>query len=54
VASTEDKFEMNDVPLVLAALKKAHEAKKTSRITVDIHENGGVVSVQLETKEKLK
>lgn len=49
-----DKFESTDLPLILAALKKAHEGKKFARVIVDFSKDGGVVSVQLESKEKLK
>ena len=49
-----DKFEETDIPLILATLKRAHEGKKFARVTVDFSKDGGVVSVELDTKEKAK
>ena len=49
-----NKFEDEDIPLILATLKRAHEGKKFARLTVDFNKDGGVVSVQLETKDKVK
>jgi hypothetical protein len=49
-----EKFENEDIPLILATLKRAHEGKKFARVTIDFSKDGGVVSVQLETKDKVK
>ncbi len=49
-----NKFEDEDIPLILATLKRAHDGKKFARVTVDFSKDGGVVSVQLETKDKVK
>jgi hypothetical protein len=49
-----NKFEQEDVPVILATLKRAHDGKKYARMIVDFNKDGGVVSVQLETKEKIK
>jgi hypothetical protein len=54
MAGSSEKFEKEDVPLILATLKKAHEGKKFARLTVDFNKDGGVVSVQLDTKDKVK
>jgi len=54
MAEKQSKFEMEDVPLILATLKRAHDAGKFSRLTVDFNKDGGVVSVQLETRDKVK
>jgi hypothetical protein len=54
MAESRSKFENEDIPLILATLKRAHEAGKFSRLTVDFNKDGGVVSVQLETRDKVK
>ena len=46
--AANEKFENEDIPLILATLKRAHEVKKYARVT------GGVVSVQLDIKDKVK
>ena len=49
-----DKFDFQDLPLILAALHKARTAKAAGRVTVDFADNGGVIAVFREMKEKLK
>jgi hypothetical protein len=48
--AANEKFENEDIPLILATLKRAHEVKKYARVTVDFNKDGGVVSVQLDIK----
>ena len=50
----QDKFDSVDLPLILAALHKARTAKAAGRVTVDFADNGGVLSVFRESKEKIK
>jgi hypothetical protein len=54
MAGNKEKFEEEDVPLILATLKSAHDGKKYARVTIDFDKNGGVVSVQVDTKDKVK
>jgi len=49
-----DKFEELDLPKILAALQKARMAKSAGRVTIDFADNGGVISIFREMKEKLK
>jgi hypothetical protein len=49
-----DKFEELDLPKILAALQKARTAKSVGRVTIDFAENGGIVAIFREMKEKLK
>lgn len=49
-----NKFESEDLPKILAALKRAHEAGQTSRVTVEFSADGGVISVLMESKQKFK
>ena len=51
---TVDSFESNDLPVILAALKKAHDSKHSARVTIDFSSNGGVIAVLLEEKIKMK
>lgn len=48
------KFETEDLPKILAALKNAHEAKRYATVTVKFADNGGVVDIILETKKNFK
>ena len=49
-----DKFEELDLPKILAALQKARMAKSAGRVTIDFADNGGVIAIFREMKEKLK
>lgn len=51
---SDQKFEEKDLPLILAAIKKARDAKASGRITIDIADNGGVISIFRELKERMK
>ena len=48
------KFEEQDLPKILAALHTAHEGKQLARVIIDFAADGGVLSVQLESKRKFK
>ena len=48
------KFEIEDLPKILAALKNAHEAKQSGKVVIDFAENGGVLAITLEMKRKFK
>lgn len=48
------KFESDDLPKILAALKNAHDAKQKATVIVQFADNGGVVDISLETKRKFK
>ena len=50
----QDKFETVDLPLILLALKKAKEEKSPGVVTVHFSDNGGVISITRESKEKIK
>lgn len=54
VEKQEDKFEQVDLPKILAALHKARAAKLSGRVTVDFADNGGVLTIQLELKQRFK
>lgn len=49
-----DKFEHSDLPLIYAALQKARSAKASGCVIVHFAENGGVVAIMRELKEKVK
>ena len=50
----QSKFEAEDLPKILAALKNAHESNQKATVTVQFADNGGVVDISLETKKKFK
>jgi hypothetical protein len=50
----DTKFEQEDLPKIHAALEIARKAKAPSKLTVDLAESGGVISVLLEIKKKFK
>ena len=54
VPQQSDKFEEVDLPKILAALHKARTARANGRVIVEFAENGGVISVFRELKEKVK
>lgn len=54
IPQVEDKFELLDLPKILAALHKARTAKAAGRVTVDFSDNGGVLAIFREMKEKIK
>lgn len=54
ISQPDTKFEREELPRILAALKNAHDAKMKSRVTIDFAENGGVVAVGLEMKKSFK
>ena len=49
-----DKFETEDLPKILAALKTAKDAGCAGSVTVLFTEQGGVLSVVQESKKKFK
>lgn len=49
-----EKFEKEDLPVILATLKRALEAKMPSRLMIDISKEGGVIGIILESKMKVK
>ena len=48
------KFEAEDLPKILAALKNAHDSKQKASVTVTFSDNGGVVDILLEIKRRFK
>jgi hypothetical protein len=50
----DEKFEKEDLPKILAALKNAHDAKQKASVTVNFSENGGVIDILLEIKKRFK
>jgi len=48
------RFESEDLPKILAALKNAHEAKSLGKVIIEFAENGGVLGITLEMKRKFK
>lgn len=48
------KFETEDLPKILAALKRAHEARVPSTVTIDFAHDGGVQTVFVTSKERFK
>jgi hypothetical protein len=50
----DDKFETQDLPKILAAIHNARQAKSSGSVTIHFSENGGVISVLMETKKKFK
>lgn len=54
MADTNNKFENEDLPKILAALKRAKDGGSPARVTVDFSKDGGVVAILLEPKIKIK
>jgi len=54
LAPPGDKFMAEDLPRIHAALERARTVKAASRVTIDVAENGGIISILLETKKKFK
>jgi hypothetical protein len=52
--AADEKFEAEDLPKILAALKNAHDAKQKAEVKVTFADNGGVVGIILETKKQFK
>ncbi len=52
--AADEKFEAEDLPRILAALKNAKDAKQKATVTVVFSENGGVVDILLEIKKRFK
>lgn len=50
----EDKFETEDLPKILAALKAAKDAGAASSVIVNFSDQGGVLSVVQESKRRFK
>ena len=50
----EDKFEKEDLPKILAALKNAKDSNQKATVTVVFSDNGGVVDISLEIKKRFK
>ena len=46
-----DKFQQEDLPKILEAIKSAKESGESARVQVDFAPNGGVLSIKT-TKEK--
>ncbi len=49
-----DKFETEDLPRILAALKAAKDARTASTVTIEFSDNGGVMSVVQVSKKRFK
>ena len=43
----DTKFQNDDLPKILAALKNAHDAKQKAEVKVSFADNGGVVGILL-------
>ena len=54
MAEEKNKFETEDLPKILAALKTAKEAGAAGSVIVSFAENGGVLTVIHETKKRYK
>jgi hypothetical protein len=54
MSEATEKFEKDDLPKILAALKNAHDAKQKATVTVVFSDNGGVVDILLEIKKRFK
>jgi len=54
VTASDEKFQNLDLPLILAALHRAREAKKYSEVVVKISKDGGCVEISTTSKENLK
>ena len=52
--AADEKFEKEDLPKILAALKNAHDSKQKASVTVNFADNGGVVDILLEIKKRFK
>lgn len=50
----EEKFLEEDLPKIHAAVERARKARANSKVTIDVAENGGIISISLETKSKFK
>lgn len=48
------KLETEDIPIILATLKRAVESKTSSKIIIEIAKDGGVIGIHLESKLKVK
>lgn len=54
MSAEKDKFETEELPLILAALKTARDAGAAGTVTVSFSNNGGVMTVIHETKKRFK
>lgn len=54
MADINNKFETEDLPKILAALKRARDGGFPTRVTVDFARDGGVIAILLEPKIKIK
>lgn len=52
--AADDKFEREDLPRILAALKTAKDAGVSATVTVTFSDNGGVLSVVQKTEKRFK
>ncbi len=50
----DQKFEEKDLPLILAALHKARQARMLTIVTVKVAHDGGILEIKLDSTEKIK
>jgi hypothetical protein len=50
----EVKFEIDDLPKILAALHQARQSNAKATVKVEFDACGGVIAIDLETKRKIK
>jgi len=50
----DTRFETEDAPRILDAVRQARQAKSPSSVTITVDGNGGVTTVMLEIKKRIK
>lgn len=53
-SKSEEKFIQEDLPKIHAALDRARAGKVPAKVTVEVSEGGGIISILLESKKKFK
>lgn len=50
----DERFEKEQLPLILAAIYRARTTGKFTEVIIKIPENGGILEIKTTTTEKLK
>jgi hypothetical protein len=50
----DEKFMEEDLPKIHAAVERARRARANAKVIIDVAENGGIISISMETKSKFK
>jgi hypothetical protein len=53
-AATDQKFENEEAPRILEAVRQARAARAAASVTVSLDVNGGITTIMLEIKKRIK